>query len=254
MLSNRVIPVLLVEKQGLVKTVNFSKPSYIGDPINVIKIFNDKEVDELILLDIEANKAPRPTPNFELVERVASECFMPLTYGGGISSVEHARRIFSLGVEKIAIQSAAIKNPSIIEELSAEFGKQSVVVSIDVRKNFFKNYKLFTKQSTKECGHEIGCFVEKIINRGAGEILLNSVDCDGTLSGPDLKLISYVSELCSIPLIYVGGVASLDDMKAVVSSGANAIGVGSFFVYQGPHRAVLITYPKYEVLRELFSD
>lgn len=253
MLLNRVVPVLLLKGHGLVKTTKFSNSSYIGDPINVVKIFNDKEVDELVLLDIEANKSSNPAPNFELVERIVSECFMPLTYGGGICSIEHARKIFSLGVEKVSLQSAAIKNPKIIADLSAEFGSQSIVVSIDVTRNIFGKYKLHTNNVTGKNNVKLVSFIKKIIQLGAGEILINSVNSDGTLSGPDLNLISYLNEFCSVPLTYVGGVSSLSDMRDVIDAGANAVGVGSFFVYHGPHKAVLITYPKYDDLREIFA-
>lgn len=251
MLKHRVIPALLLKNNGLVKTTKFGNPKYVGDPINAIRIFNDKEVDELIVLDIDASKEHRE-PNYDLIEQFASECFMPLAYGGGVRTLEQARTIFSLGVEKISVQSACIENPHFITELAEHFGSQSIIVSIDLKKNWLKQVKIFNSTT----GNNLkGSWVEKLyefVSAGAGEVLLNSVDKDGTLSGPDLELIRIASSHVNVPLIAMGGVSSLENIKECVDAGASAVAAGAFFVFHGPHRAVLITYPKYHELEQLF--
>ena len=252
MLKNRVIPILLIQNKGLIKTIKFKNPSYVGDPINAIKIFNEKEVDELIVLDIDASKKNQE-PDYELIEEFASECFMPLTYGGGVNTIEQAKKIFSLGIEKICIQSSALKNLKIVKDLSKKFGSQSTVVSIDIKKNWRGKYSLFSSKLNKVIRQPWIDFVDKAINSGAGEIVLNSVDQDGTLSGIDTNLISIASQKINVPLIITGGVSSLNDIKLAIQNGANAVGAGAFFVYQGKHRAVLITYPKYDHLEELLA-
>lgn len=253
MLKHRVIPALLLRNGGLVKTTRFNDPRYIGDPINAIRIFNEKEVDELIVLDISASK-DRREPDYALIEQFSGECFMPLTYGGGIGSVDHARRLFSIGVEKICIQSAALESPKFIRDLVSHFGSSSVSVSIDIKRNWLGQAKLFHSATGKMLGREWLQVVRELVLEGAGEVVVNSVDKDGTLAGPDLSLISDASSAVSVPLIALGGVASLADMKACVDAGASAVAAGAFFVYRGPHRAVLISYPKYQDLEELFES
>ncbi len=253
MLQHRVIPALLLLNNGLVKTTRFKNPKYVGDPINAIRIFNEKEVDELMLLDISASKENRE-PNFEMIEQIAGECFMPLAYGGGIRSVEHAKRIFALGVEKICLQTSALKKPGLLTELASLFGSQSLMVSLDVKRNWLGKPKLYSSANASSLGSDwIEC-IKQLVEAGAGEVLLNAVERDGTLQGPDLDLIAQLSAAIDVPLIAVGGVGSLADIKAAVNAGASAVAAGAFFIYHGPHRAVLINYPKSNELKELFSN
>ena len=252
MLKHRVIPVLLLLDGGLYKTTKFKKPKYIGDPINAIRIFNDKEVDELMVLDIGASKN-NSQPNYSLIEQFASECFMPLTYGGGIQTVEQARKLFSVGIEKICLQSAFFERPDLISELAKQFGSSSVVVSVDIKRNWLKTPKIFNAKISKVLRRDwIEC-ISDLVKLGAGEVLLNSVDKDGTMLGPDLDLINKAGRFIDVPLIACGGISSKYDIKLAVEAGADAVAAGSFFVFHGPHRAVLITYPKYAELEELFT-
>ena len=252
MLSSRLIPVLLLKNGGLVKTVKFRDPKYVGDPINAIRIFNEKEVDELMVLDIEASKK-KNKPNFELIEQFASECFMPLSYGGGISNIDDAGTLFSLGVEKICIQTSAIEDMNIISKLVERFGSSSVVVSIDVKKDWLRRKRLFSNNKKLKNKFEWLDFARKVESFGAGEIILNSVDNDGTMRGPDIELINSASMALNIPLIALGGIGSLGDIKAAIAAGASAVAAGSFFVFYGPHRAVLITYPKPTQIAEILN-
>ena len=253
MLKTRIIPCLLLRGAGLVKTVKFKDPTYVGDPINAVRIFNEKEVDELLVLDVDASRVGRE-PNYDLIEQFAGECFMPLGYGGGISSVEQAGRLFSIGVEKVSVQTAALDDLSLVTEIAALYGNQSVIVSIDVKKNLVGQHKLYTAASGKTLRRDWKSFLTEAVAAGAGEILVNSVDRDGTLSGMDLPLIEAAAALCTIPLIACGGIGSLADIKAAVTAGASAVAAGAFFVYYGPHRAVLITYPKYNDLIDLLNS
>lgn len=250
MLKNRVIPALLLQGSGLVKTRKFSDPVYVGDPINAIRIFNEKEVDELMVLDIRASREGRD-PNFSLIEKFAGECFMPLTYGGGIRTVDQAGRLFSLGVEKISVQTSALDDLSFVREVSDKFGSQSIVVSVDVERGFFGSPRLRKCGSGKLVNIPWLEFAQRAVAAGAGEILLNAVHKDGTLSGPDLPLISQASRSLPVPLIAVGGVSNLEDIKKCVEAGASAVAAGAFFVFHGPYRTVLITYPEYRELEIL---
>ena len=252
MLRHRVIPALLLRNGGLFKTTQFKDPKYVGDPINAIRIFNDKEVDELMVLDITASKE-QSEPNYALIEQFAGECFMPLAYGGGIRNVGQARQLFSLGVEKICLQTSAFENPSLIKELANQFGSQSVMVSIDLKKNWLGKPKLYQSATGKLMEIAWMDKLNELISAGAGEVLLNAVDKDGTLMGPDLSFIQQASSAIDVPLIALGGVSSLADIKACVDAGASAVAAGAFFVFHGPHRAVLITYPKYHELEQLFE-
>lgn len=253
MYRHRIIPCLLLKNGGLVKTYKFKNPKYVGDPINAIRIFNDKEVDELMVIDIMASKDNKE-PNYHLIEQFASECFMPLCYGGGITKVEEAHRLFSLGVEKICLQTAAIENPSLITEISSRFGSQSVLVSVDVKKNWLGKKRLYSASRGKILSTELLDFIKLAVDSGAGEIVLNTVDHDGVMDGMDVDLIKEVSEAISVPIIAVGGVGKLEDIKLAIDAGANAVAAGAFFVFQGPHRAVLITYPKYTELENLLNN
>lgn len=253
MLRHRVIPCLLLSGEGLVKTTKFQSPSYVGDPLNAIRIFNEKEVDELIVLDIDASRQGR-APNFKRVEQVASECFMPLCYGGGVTSVEHARTLFSLGVEKVSLQSAALADLRIVSEIASRFGNQAVVVSIDVKRNLFGTPRLYASSRRNATSTPWQQFLKSAVAAGAGEIFLNAVDKDGTLSGMDTSLIKEAASICDAPLIAAGGAGSVQDLRAAVEAGADAICAGAMFVYHGPRRAVLITYPLYSQLRALLDS
>ena len=252
MLKHRVIPSLLLRNGGLVKTSQFKDPKYIGDPINAIRIFNDKEVDELMVFDITASKEQRE-PNYALIEQFAGECFMPLAYGGGIRSVSDAKQLFSLGIEKICLQTSVLDNPGLISSLASQFGSQSVMISLDVKKNWMGKPKVFRSVTREFMETTWMDKLQELVSAGAGEVLLNAVDKDGTLSGPDLPLIQQASAAVDVPLIALGGVSNLADIKACVDAGASAVAAGAFFVYHGPHRAVLITYPKYQELEQLFE-
>lgn len=253
MLSHRVIPCLLVSQGGLVKTRHFKEPKYVGDPINAVRIFNDKEVDELMVLDIDASKEGRG-PDYALVEELAGECFMPLCYGGGIRTAEEARQLFSLGVEKVCLQSAALRDPSIIREIAERSGEQSVVVSIDVKRDWRGRRQAYSAAGVDLPTHDWRLLMKQALEMGVGEIVLNSVDRDGTLFGYDLELIAEASPLSSAPIIALGGAGSPADFRAAVEAGASAVAAGAYFVFYGPHRAVLITYPTPAELRSLWTD
>lgn len=253
MLKNRVIPCLLLKNGGLYKTIKFANPKYVGDPINAIRIFNEKEVDELMVLDISASKENKE-PDYDLIEKFAGECFMPLAYGGGIRTVEQARKLFSLGVEKISIQTSALSNLKLVSEIASLYGNQSIVVSIDIKKNIFGKYMVYSSSKGRTLKHEWKQLLKDVIAAGAGEILLNAVDKDGTLSGTDTTLIKSAASICTVPLIAIGGIGSLSDIKSAVNAGANAVAAGAYFVYHGPHRAVLITYPKYKELEQILTN
>lgn len=253
MLATRVIPCLLLHNSGLTKTINFKKPTYVGDPVNAVKIFNEKEVDELIFLDITASKNKRE-PDFQLIEELASECFMPFAYGGGITDLNQIRRILKVGVEKVIINNSALQNLNFIKEAVKEFGSSTIIVAMDVKKDFFGRYKVYDHVKQKVTGADPFSYAKEIELAGAGELFLNSVDKDGTFSGYDVTLVRRIVDLVSIPVIACGGASSLDDLKQVVTSGgASAVSAGSFFVFQGPHRAVLISYPEPLVLEKLFN-
>lgn len=252
MLKHRVIPALLLHNDGLVKTQRFKSPQYIGDPLNAVRIFNEKEVDELMVLDMDASKTRSP-PNFALIEQLAGECFMPLCYGGGIRSLDDASRIFALGIEKVCVQTAALEDLGVVSRIAERYGQQSVVVSVDIKRDWLGRPRLYSAATSKAYPTSWQEFIQDAVAAGAGEILLNAVDRDGTLKGPDLPLIEAASARLPIPLIALGGVSSLADIKAAVDAGATAVAAGAYFVLHGPHRAVLITYPKYRDLEQLFA-
>lgn len=249
----RVIPVLLLKNAGLVKTVKFDNPKYVGDPINAVRIFNEKEVDELVFLDIEAGKTGKE-PDFDYIESIATECFMPFSYGGGIQTIDHIRRIIKLGAEKIILNSAAFDNSGLIAEAAVQFGQQSVVVAVDVKKNLWGKYDIYSCGGTRKIKTPLAEWIETVQSLGAGEIILNSIDRDGTMTGYDLKLYEQVRDIANVPVVACGGAGKPDDFKDVLATGgANAVAAGSFFVFHGKHRAVLITYPKYQDLKSLFA-
>ncbi len=252
MFRPRVIPSLLLRGRGLVKTVKFKDPRYLGDPRNVVKIFNEKEVDELVLLDITATAEGR-RPDFELIHEIVSEAFMPLGYGGGLTSVEDCQRVLAVGVEKVVLNTQAVADPSFVSRAAARFGSQSVVVSIDVRRTLLGRYNVRTVKQPKGAGLDPVEFAVEMEQRGAGEILLNSVDRDGTMGGYDLRLVKAVSEAVSVPVVACGGAGSHEDLRRVVQEGgASAAAAGSLFVFIGKHRAVLISFPEPAVLQQLF--
>jgi cyclase len=251
-LFNRVIPCLLLQDEGVVKTTKFGRPRYVGDPINAIRIFNDKSVDELVFLDITASRA-RAEPNYNLIARIAGECFMPLCYGGGIRTLEQARRIVASGVEKIAVNSTAIDRPQLLSELSQELGASSVVVAIDVKRDLFGRYRVYHPGQRRLTKLDPIQHAKAAIAAGAGEVFLNNVDRDGQYSGFDTTLIARVSTAVNVPVIACGGAANLADMRSAIDAGASAAAAGSIFVFYGPHRAVLINYPDYASIRQLFQ-
>ena len=253
MLRVRVIPCLLLLAEALVKTVRFKAPKYIGDPVNAVRIFNEKEVDELVFLDISATREGRG-PNYSLIKSIASEAFMPLGYGGGISTVQQVGKLFSIGIEKVVINSAALTDLGLIAQAAKIGGSQSVMVSLDVKRNIFGKYRVHTNGGRKNSGVDPVDFVRRCEDAGAGEVLLTAIDRDGMQSGYDLDLIARVASAVSIPVIAAGGAGSLDDLRRAADKGASAVAAGSLFVFHGRHRAVLITYPEYRQLQALFAD
>ena len=255
MLRSRVIPCLLVHNKGLVKTVQFKNPKYVGDPINAVKIFNEKEVDELIVLDIDASKEQRG-PNFSLIEKLAIECRMPFCYGGGVTSAEDAKKIINLGAEKVALSSAVINDISLAGRIGQSVGVQSVVVILDVLKQglFKSDYEIVINNGTKKTGIKVQEFVSNLNKIGVGEIVINSIDKDGTMNGYDFKLARQVRDNCDVPLTILGGAGSLEDVKSLINE-FNIIGAaaGSLFVFKGKYKAVLINYPSPKEKLQLLS-
>ena len=253
MIFSRVIPCLSIMDGGLVKTIQFNQPSYVGDPINAIKIFNDKEVDELVLLDITATKN-RTTPNFQLIKEIASECFMPLGYGGGITKLSEIEFLFQIGIEKVILNSIIHTNPLLCKQAIEIFGSQSIVASIDYKKPFLskQNYP-YSFSGTNKISIPLDDYIKNIESLGFGEIILNSIDRDGKMNGYDLTTIEKISKQVNIPVVALGGASSLNDFKLALKSGASAVAAGSYFIYQPPHRAVLITYPSQEELHLIQS-
>lgn len=253
MLRPRIIPSLLIQDNGLVKTVNFKNPKYVGDPINAVKIFNEKEVDELAIFDIDATTKGLE-PNYSLIERIANQSRMPLCYGGGVKTVEQAQRIFGLGIEKIALSSAVLEHPDLITQIADRVGAQSVIVVLDVKKKLFGGYEVYTHNGKKGTGINPFEFIEKAQRLGAGEIVINSIDQDGVMKGYDMSLIDKAREKTSLPMTVLGGAGSLDDIRKVIDK-HKIIGVaaGSLFVFKGKYKAVLINYPIKEEKENLLS-
>lgn len=250
MASVRIIPTLLIHKGGLVKSVKFKDYRYVGDPINAVKIFNEKEVDEIAIIDIDATRENK-APNINKIAEIAGEAFMPMSYGGGISTIGQIKDILYNGIEKVIINKAAHTHPTLITEAASLFGNQSIVVSIDVKKNLFGAYKVYIDNGKKNTGLSPIEFAQKVEKLGAGEILLNSIDNDGTYKGYDLELIKTITETVNIPVIALGGASSYDDFNLAVQNGASAVAAGSMFVFQKPHRAVLISYPSRKEIKEI---
>ena len=253
MLIPRVIPCLLLKDLGLVKGINFNKHKYVGDPINAVRIFSEKEADELIFLDISASKNKRII-SLEFIEKIADECFMPFAVGGGIRTVEQIRQILYAGAEKVCINSAAVENPLLIKEASERFGVQSVIASIDVKRGLFGKSRVYIQNGRKKTQYEPVAFAKKMEAMGAGEILIHSINHEGLMDGYDLDLIKSVSDAVGIPVIAGGGAGTIDDFQTAVNKGnASAVCAGSMFVFYGPKRAVLITFPKRKDLEGIFT-
>lgn len=254
MLAPRIIPCLLVHNKGLVKTLRFKEGKYVGDPINAVKIFNEKESDELIILDIDATVENRE-PDYKMIENLAVECRMPLCYGGGIKTVSQATRIFNLGVEKIALSSAAIENPKLVSDIAKKVGNQSVVVVLDVKKKMFGGYDIYTHNGKKKAKIDIEFFIYELQSLGVGEIVINSIDNDGVMRGYDLALVEKLKHLIDVPMTVLGGAGTLDDIKKLIARfGIIGCSAGSLFVFKGKYKAVLINYPKNKEKEDLIRN
>ena len=254
MFRPRVIPVLLFKNLGLVKSVKFKDYNYIGDPINAVKIFNDLRADELVFLDILASKEKRTIP-LSFIERVGDECNMPFSVGGGIRTIEGIKKILNTGAEKVIINSFAAQNPDFIRTAASEFGSSTIVVCIDVKKNFFGKENTYIMGGTKSTGYAPVDFAKLMQENGAGELIINSIDKDGTMEGYDLNLVKKVSESVTIPVIACGGAGTLLHLAdGVKTSFASAVAAGSMFIYHGPRKAVLINYPSKDELNQIFVN
>lgn len=253
MILPRVIPVLLLRGSGLVKTVRYKDPVYIGDPRNAVKIFNEREVDELVLLDIQATPHNKPI-QYDLLKEIVSEAFMPVGYGGGVQSVEQALRLAAIGIEKIILCSAAIANPALVSELASLVGSSSTVISIDYKRNFLGHPEVHTHSGRKGSGKDPVTLAVEMAERGAGELIVNAIDRDGIMQGYDLDILQTITQKVSIPVIAGCGAGSLQHFgQAIHQGGASAVAAGSLFVFQGKHRAVLINYPTQAKLRQALS-
>lgn len=243
MLKTRVIPCLQLIEESLVKTVKFNKFTYIGDPVNTVRIFNELEVDELAFVDIRASKEGRG-PNFDVLRQISDECFMPLSYGGGITDLDTAKKIFNQGFEKVILNSASFHKPELITQIARIYGSQAVVVAIDAKKNFWGKYEVYSLSGTRNEKKNPTDWLKEVENLGAGEILLTAIEREGTWKGLDLNLIRQVAEASTIPVIAHGGAASISDIVgAVKEAGASAVAVGSMVVYQGKDLGVLVNFP-----------
>lgn len=250
----RVIPTLLLKSDGLVKTVKFNEPRYVGDPVNTVKIFNEKEVDEIVVLDITASKENHG-PNLEKIAEIAGECFMPMGYGGGISTVQQMHDILFSGAEKVIVNSAAWTSAELLNEAAQSFGSQSVVVSIDAKKKLFGGHHVMSHGGTRKTRMNPVQAAKFAVDNGAGEIFINSVDRDGTYTGYDIPLIHSVAQAVPVPVIACGGASCVADFtKAVCDGRASAVAAGSMFVYHGPHKAVLINFPDEKILKNQFFE
>lgn len=243
MILTRLIPCLLLRGNGLVKTKKFKESVYIGDPVNAVRIFSEKEADELVILDIDATSEGRE-PNYELISEIAGECFMPVAYGGGIGTLAQARKLIRCGIEKVVINSASVNSTGFIREIADVFGSQAVVGSVDARKTLLGGHRVFVKSGTIDTKLKPEDHAASLVQAGAGEIFLNSIDCDGQMQGYDIELIKKVSARVNVPVVACGGAGTLDHMRRAMSQGgASAVSAGSMFVFYGKHRAVLINYP-----------
>lgn len=251
MLRPRIIPCLLFRGGGLVKTVRFGEHKYVGDPINAVRIFNEKEVDELMFLDIDATTAQRE-PDYRLIENLAAESRMPLSYGGGVKTVDQARKIIGLGIEKVALSAAAVANPALVAQIAEELGAQSVVVVVDVKRLRNGRYEVFTHNGRVASGRMLEEFIVEVQEANAGEIVVNSIDNDGCMKGYDLEAARAARKVTKVPLTVLGGAGTLADLRALISEfGVVGAAAGSLFVFKGAYKAVLINYPSHEEREEL---
>ena len=239
----RVIPCLLIRGNGLVKTRRFKDPIYVGDPVNAVRIFSEKEVDEIVVLDIDASREGRE-PRYELIEEIAGEAFMPMAYGGGVRTLDQVRRLIRCGIEKVVINTAATESTDVLRAAAAEFGNQAVIGAVDVRKPLIGRYRVLSKSATVETKLDLEAHIRNLVSSGVGEILLNSVDRDGMMMGYDLDLIRLVTRLVNVPVVACGGAGTVEHLsQGIRDGGASAVAAGSMFVYHGKRRAVLINYP-----------
>jgi cyclase len=252
LMLKRIIPVLLLSGKGLVKTRGFSDPKYVGDAINAVRIFSEKEVDELVFLDIGATKCNRE-PNYDLIKAIASEAYMPFAYGGGVKTLRQAEEILKNGAEKIIINNAFLSNNSEISQMVREFGSQSVVICIDVKKNLIGKYKIFDHKTGKTSAESFMDYLKKCHDIGFGEVIIQNVDLEGNMAGYDLKLIELARKNISMPLVILGGAGSYDDLKKAFKAGADAAAAGSLFIFYGKYRAVLITYPDSKQIKRILN-
>lgn len=248
----RIIPTLLLHDLGIVKTKNFVNPIYIGDPINAVKIFNEKEVDEILLLDISATKQ-RKEPNYLWLKDIVSESFMPVGYGGGIHNIDHAKKLFDIGVDKIVL-NYSLDNFKLIESLSNIYGNQSIVGCLDFKKSLLGKYNFYKLNGKVKSTYETIDFIDTIISAGIGELVVQSIDREGTMKGYDLELLKFITKRIKIPVIASGGAGSLLHFRdAVITGGASAVSAGSMFVFKGKQKGVLINYPKQDEIKNLFN-
>lgn len=254
MLRPRVIPFLLVHEGGLVKTVGFKDPKYVGDPINAVKIFNEKEADELVVVDMDAT-VTGAEPDYKAIEHMALECRMPLCYGGGVKTAEQAKRIIGLGVEKVSLSAAAVDRPELVGEIADAVGRQSVVVVIDAKKKLLgRGWDVFTRNGRRNARVDALDFAARVAELGAGEIVMNSIDLDGKMTGYDLDLARRLRERVKVPMTMLGGAGSLEHLKALFAAcGVVGAAAGSLFVFKGQYRAVLINYPDQAQKDALFA-
>ncbi len=240
----RIIPCLLISGNGLVKTRKFKDPIYIGDPVNAMRIFSEKEVDEIVVLDIDASRQQQE-PNYELIAEMAGEAFMPMAYGGGIRTLDQVRKLIRSGIEKVVINTAATESTDLIRVVADIYGSQAVVGAVDVKKTLFGGYRVVTKSATVDSGLDLYVHLQQLIAAGVGEIFVNSVDRDGMMAGYDLPLIQSITQKVNVPVVACGGAGTIEHLsQGVNEGGASAVAAGSMFVFYGKHRAVLINYPK----------
>lgn len=244
----RIIPCLTIQDNDLVKTIQFKNPRYIGDPVNSVKIFNDKGVDELCILDITASKLNKE-PNYQLLQEIANEAFMPLSYGGGLKTLDQVKRIIKMGYEKVVFNTSFINNPQLIKETVAFLGSSGVVISIDVKKNMFGKYTAYTNDGSQEVKKNLIEVIKLVEELNAGEIIINSITNDGIMEGYDLNLIKQVCESINIPVIAIGGAKGVSDLKKAIEVGAHSVAASSMFIYYGKQKAVLITIPDLDLFK-----
>ena len=249
----RVIPVLLLKNRGLYKSVRFKDEVYVGDPINAVRIFNEKQCDELIFLDIAATKQKKEI-DYRLIEEIASECFMPFSYGGGVNKLQQVERILKLGIEKVIINSALLNDPAFLGEAVKRFGSSTIVASVDVKMNLLKQYQVYSYSGHDTKGIQLIPFLKQIEDAGAGELMVTSVDKDGMMNGYDLQLADSISGQLTIPVVFCGGAKDFDDIKNLLKmTQVCAAAAGSIFVFHGPHKGVLINYPSPELIGNIFN-